>query len=162
MKIPRSLLALLAFSVWSAFQGIGSILKPAGSKMLFTEYNLDIFYYVALVITSLGGLALAYALYKRKNWGYKFGLIWLGFGIFYTFFVAIISYLNKELIIKMMIARLESQGRSTEGVQNFVESTGYEITTFATTIGIIALMVFFAWKLREHKVFFRQESSIRS
>lgn len=160
MKIPRSLLALLAFSAWSAFQGIGSLLKPVSSKALFSEYNLEIFYYVAVLITSAGGLALAYALYKRQSWGYKLGLVWLGFGILYSLYTGAVSYLNKELVIKMMTARLESQGRSTDSVQSFVESSGYEMTTIATTAGMVLLMSFFIWKLKQHKVFFRQETSI--
>ena len=154
MKIPRSLLALLAFSIWSAFQGIGSLLKPASSKALFSEYNLEIFYYVAVIITSVGGVALAYVLYKRKNWGYQVGVVWLGVGIIYTLYTGVVSLLNKGLVVSMMTARLESQGRSTASVQSFVESSGYEITTIATTAGMVLLMCFFIWKLKQHKSLF--------
>ncbi len=160
MKIPRSLLALIVFSAWSAFQGIGSLLKPVSSKVLFSEYNLDIFYYVAVLITSVGGFALAYALYKRQSWGYKLGLVWLGLGLLYSFYTGVVSYLNKELIVKMMTARLESQGRSTDSVQDFVESTGYEMTTIATTVGMVLLMSFFIWKLKQHKTFLHHETSM--
>ena len=155
MKIPRSLLALLAFAVWSSLQGIGSLLKPESSKMLFDENGLALVYYVTAIFTVIGGLGLAYALYKRKAWGYKLGFAWLGVGIAYTLYTGAISYMNKEVVVRMMTARLESQGRSTESVQGFVESSGYEITTITTTIGMVLLMSFFIWKLKQHKMFFQ-------
>jgi hypothetical protein len=95
-----------------------------------------------------------FAVLKRKVWGYKVGLIWLISGILYSGYVGIVSIINKPLMETMMTTQREQKGRSTEGMTEFINSTGFDVTIIATTLLLIGVMGLFIWKLSQHKIYF--------
>lgn len=157
MERPKSFTFLFFFTIWSVLQGLESLIGPAGSRLQFEEYNLSILYYIFIAIAVLGGIALVFAIYKRKVWGYQTGLIWLISGIVYSGYVGIISIINKPLMEAILIAQREQKGRPVEDVSDFINSTGFDATIIITTLVMIVIMGFFIWKLLQNKSYFSEK-----
>lgn len=154
MTRPTSLTFLLFFTIWSVLKGVESLIKPATTKILFNEYGLGILYYVILFVVIFGGGLLVHALIKRFTWGKSLGLLWLATGVFYSIYAGIASIINKGLMIEVMTMTREAQGRSAEGIAEFVNSSLFDITIIGTTTLMTAAMLFFIWKILQHKEYF--------
>jgi heme/copper-type cytochrome/quinol oxidase subunit 2 len=154
MNRPRSLTLLIFFAVWSAFKGLESLLRPASSKSMFEEYNVVFLYYLSVAVAVLGGGAVAYAIIKQKEWGVRAGIVWLFTGIIYILYTGVVSITNKGLMEQIMVATREAKGRPTDSISDFINSSAYEITIVATTVVMIGIMVFFLWKIHQHRSYF--------
>lgn len=154
MMRPKSLTFFLFFIMWSVFKAGESLLRTSGTSTMFEYYGFSYLYYVDVAFIALGGLGLAYAVYKAKPWGNMLGYLWLAVGIITLAFTAVVSYVNKPLMTEIMTLTREAQGRPTEGISEFVYSTAYDLSTMGSAVVMIGVMLFFAWKLHQHRIYF--------
>jgi len=157
MQRPQSLSFMIAFVLWAVFKSAESLLKSAGTRDLYSYYDLTAVYYATTAFSICAGFALAYALMQAKPWGYVLGYVWLAVAIADSIFTGWVTYSNKELMTTIMTTQRESQGRSTEGIVEFMSTPILEVTALATVTALTLVMVYFAWRLYQNREYFGRE-----
>jgi hypothetical protein len=153
MKRPISLTVLMVLTALSAFMGIIEVLiRPESSKVLFAMYG--IVYSASLVVTIGGGLAFAYAMIRRIVWGRVLGIFCLISKILFTLYTTVMSLTHRDFMIEILTKSLVAQGRSPDGLAEYINSASYTNGILVTSIVTVALSLFFIWKLVEHKAYF--------
>ena len=154
MKRPTSLTIFIIFVIWSIFKGLESLLRPEASRAIYAEYGLEAVYFLMVFIAVVGGAVLLYTLIKRISWGAIFGQVWLGFAILHTAFIGYISATNIPLMEKIMLAHNQGRGRTAEEISEYLNSGIHEAAMIATAVIMIGAVLFFGWKLKQHKNYF--------
>lgn len=145
------------FVFWGTFKSAESLLRISGTRDIYSFYGLEWLYYSFVVLSVIGGVALAYAIIKTKPWGYVLGFIWLLVGIVNTLFTGFISYVNKPLMIKILTITNESRGRDISNIENFVNSSAYQTTMVGSTIILLCIMLFFMFNLYKNREYFNKQ-----
>lgn len=161
MKRPTSLTVLIFFTAWSGFKGLESLIRPENTKIMFDVNGIGVLYYFTVAVTVIGSVAVIYAITKRQEWGYKVGIAWLSVGIIYTIYTGIVSILNKSLMEQIMVTTSKAKGRSTDGIAEYINSSAFDATMVGTMIVMSGVMLFFIWKLTQHKNYFTSTSLVQ-
>lgn len=154
MKRTLGLNLLLAFVIWGTFKSAESLLKTAGTQEVYAFYGLEWLYFVIVAFAALGGIALAYAIWKAKPWGYILGFAWLAVGAANSVFNGAVAYYNKPLMLQILTAIGESRGRDTASMQDFVNSSAYDISMIGASVVMVAISLFFMWQIYQRRAYF--------
>lgn len=156
MNRPKSLTILIFFVAWSIFKGIESLLRPEDTRAIYTEYGVETLYFVVVFISVVGGAAFLYSIIKRLSLGVIVGQICLGVAVIHTLFTGYVSTTNIPLMERLMFAKNEERGRSIEDISEYFNSGAHEPVMIATTVVMVGIMLFFIWKIRQHKGYFNE------
>lgn len=151
---------LLAFVLWGTFKNAETVLRPvSSSREIFSAYSIEWVYFLITAFAVIGGLALAYAIFKKKEWGYPLGFAWLGLDLATTVFSGLVSLLDKPLTVEVLKKMAMSRGRDENyisSIGDFATSSAFDLTVILTA-GLFALIaVFFLWQLYKKKEYFKQ------
>lgn len=154
MKRTLTLNLFLLFVLWGTFKSTESLLRTAGAQEVYTFYGLEWLYFIVVAFGALGGLALAYAIWRAKPWGYVLGFVWLGVGVANSIFNGAVAYLNKPLMTEILTATAESRGRDTTSIEAFVNSSMYAVSMVGSSVLVVVIMFFFMWHLYRRRGYF--------
>lgn len=154
MKRSISLNIFSFFVIWSVFKAAESLLRTAGTKDIYAFYSLSWLYYLVIAEVIVGGVALVFAIRSVKPWGYPLGFIWIGIGIVNTIFTGVVGYINKPLMVQIMTAAREAQGRDTADLEQFINSPAYTASALGGAVVVLGILLFFAWHLYKRRAYF--------
>lgn len=153
----------LFFIAWGTFQAGEDLLQTttgvSSNYDIYLHYGLGWLFYAVALFGGLGGIALIYAIWRAKPWGYWLGFAWLTVGAMETLFLGIVAYLNKPLMIEIFKKAAESRGRNVADVEAFVHSSAFELTMVVVPAVTLCIVAFFAWQFYRRRAYFAVNSS---
>lgn len=162
MKRTLTLNLLLFFVLWGTFKSAESLLRTGGAQEVYAFYGIEWLYFAVAIFGALGGLALAYAIWKAKPWGYALGFAWLIVAIANSIFTGAVAYFNKPLMIQILTTIGESRGRDVASIETFVNSPMYTISIVGASAVMTAIALFLVWHLYQRREYFKpaQQASL--
>ncbi|OGZ43678.1 MAG: hypothetical protein A2756_05350 [Candidatus Ryanbacteria bacterium RIFCSPHIGHO2_01_FULL_48_27] len=71
-----------------------------------------------------------------------------------SIFNGAVAYFNKPLMLEILTAIGESRGRDMTNMQDFVNSSAYEMSMIGASAFMVAITLFFIWQLYQRRAYF--------
>jgi len=155
MRRPIWTWVLILFIVYGVYQAILMFSRESSvDAQLLDIYNLGFFLYIYSTVFIVLALGVVYALWERKQWGYKVAQWFFGINIVYMVLTLAIGLLNKNVLVGAAIKSRSERGLSTEGAEAVLNP----VVLMASSLIFIAIYFFAWWYIRKNKGYFLQNA----
>lgn len=153
--MKKFFILLITFLSWGSLGSLDSIFRVSGARDMYSFYGLEIVYYLIASFMVVGGCASVYAILKEKSWFFNLSIPWFIVGILNTIFTTMVSIFNKPLLVSIFKSTGESRGKEILDIEQFINSTFYDVSIVLGLVVLIAISIFFIRGLYKNKAYFK-------